>query len=202
MSLADDTQKFCDDTLFYRISSRFRMARLMRGFLCKDIARLAGCSTSMLSKIENGKVLPAIPMLVRIATALDVSMAWMLDEGESLIPTVHSIGIEGVPTKVERRKQRLVEDMTASDKHPFVIRMLAAKGGTDFCQLKDHSGESTFAITRGVLQVHCGDASVLACAGRSFHLQRSETYGFTNGSNADLAVTIFSRPVLSYGTAA
>lgn len=51
-----------------------------------DLARIAHCSQSFLSKVENGSIIPSIPMLMRITTALDVKLSLILGEGH------HSLG--------------------------------------------------------------------------------------------------------------
>jgi mannose-6-phosphate isomerase-like protein (cupin superfamily) len=44
------------------------------------VADAAGCSESLLSKVENGKASPSLPMLHRLAQALDTNIGWMFEE--------------------------------------------------------------------------------------------------------------------------
>ena len=44
------------DLARYAIGTRLRHARLMRGSRLKDVAEAAGCSESMVSKIEKNKI--------------------------------------------------------------------------------------------------------------------------------------------------
>src|SRR5580700_750794 len=55
-----------------------RHARLVKGLRLKDLADLANCSESMISKIENNKSTPSLNTLHRIARALDTSVAELL----------------------------------------------------------------------------------------------------------------------------
>lgn len=44
------------------------------------LGRMAHCSQSFLSKVENGSIIPSIPMLYRLASALDVKPSALLGE--------------------------------------------------------------------------------------------------------------------------
>ncbi|TIV07124.1 MAG: helix-turn-helix transcriptional regulator, partial [Mesorhizobium sp.] len=48
-----------------RLGTRLRLARQTRGMTLKTLATAANCSESLLSKIENGKASPSLPMLHR-----------------------------------------------------------------------------------------------------------------------------------------
>ncbi|WP_237372004.1 helix-turn-helix domain-containing protein [Rhizobium sp. SL42] len=48
----------------------------------KALADAANCSESLLSKIENGKASPSLPMLHRLAGALDTNIGWMFEESD------------------------------------------------------------------------------------------------------------------------
>ena len=53
--------------------ARLRHARLAKGMRQQALADLAGCSKSMLSKIEADRVVPSLPTLQRIAKALEIN---------------------------------------------------------------------------------------------------------------------------------
>lgn len=63
-----------------RLSMRLRLARHLRGMTLRAVADAAGCSESLLSKIENGKASPSLPMLHRLVQALDTNIGWMFEE--------------------------------------------------------------------------------------------------------------------------
>jgi transcriptional regulator with XRE-family HTH domain len=65
--------------------TRLRHARLAKCMRQQALADLAGCSKSMLSKIEADRVVPSLPTLQRIAKALEITLANLLadpPEGE------------------------------------------------------------------------------------------------------------------------
>ena len=74
------TRNPAEDTIPSRLSMRLRLARQLRGMTLKAVADAAGCSESLLSKLENGKASPSLPMLHRLVQALDTNIGWMFEE--------------------------------------------------------------------------------------------------------------------------
>jgi transcriptional regulator with XRE-family HTH domain len=66
-----------------RLGMRLRLARQTRGFTLKSLAEEANCSESLLSKIENGKATPSLPMLHRLVKVLGTNIGWMFEESDS-----------------------------------------------------------------------------------------------------------------------
>jgi transcriptional regulator with XRE-family HTH domain len=54
-----------------QIGGRLKHARLLSGILMRELAEKVGCTESMISKIESGRVVPSLPMLQRLVAALD-----------------------------------------------------------------------------------------------------------------------------------
>src|SRR5262249_49196210 len=73
-----------------RVGGRLKHARLVKELTLKQVARAAGCSESLLSKVENGKAYPSLPMLHRIAAALGTNVGALLmapHEEDSVVST-------------------------------------------------------------------------------------------------------------------
>src|SRR5882757_4386367 len=58
-----------------QVGVRIRHARVLKGLRMRDLAERVGYDESMISKVEAGKVMPSLPMLNRIVTALDRDLA-------------------------------------------------------------------------------------------------------------------------------
>ncbi|MCY1667823.1 helix-turn-helix domain-containing protein [Rhizobium sp. SL86] len=67
----------------FRVGSKLRHARLLQGHTLKELADIIGCSESMLSKLENEKLMPSISFLHRLASALGTSIAELFAEFEA-----------------------------------------------------------------------------------------------------------------------
>lgn len=65
------------------IGVRIRSIRTQQGRTLEDIAQVCDCSKSLLSKIERGKVVPALATLSKIANALGVRISTLMEEGEN-----------------------------------------------------------------------------------------------------------------------
>lgn len=63
-----------------RLGVRLKLARQTRGMTLKALSLKADCSESLLSKVENGKASPSLPMLHKLVEALDTNIGWMFEE--------------------------------------------------------------------------------------------------------------------------
>ena len=64
-----------------RIGPKIKHTRLLKGLTLRDLADAAGCSESLLSKIENGRANPSLKMIHRIASALGTPVAGLFQHG-------------------------------------------------------------------------------------------------------------------------
>lgn len=62
---------------------KIREFRKMRKMTVRRLADESALSASMISQIENGKAAPAFSTMLRIATALGLSLADLLSDGEA-----------------------------------------------------------------------------------------------------------------------
>src|SRR3954464_10043478 len=58
----------------YDIGTKLRHLRLRKKIALVDLGKHTGLSASMLSQLENGKLVPTLPTLARIAMVFDVSL--------------------------------------------------------------------------------------------------------------------------------
>lgn len=58
----------------YELGAKLRQLRLRKKIALADLAKHTGLSPSMLSQLENGKMIPTLPTLARIAMVFDVGM--------------------------------------------------------------------------------------------------------------------------------
>lgn len=62
------------------LGKHLRLFRKEKGMTMVDLGRIAHCSQSFLSKVESGIPVPSLPMLIRIAVALDVKPSSFFDD--------------------------------------------------------------------------------------------------------------------------
>jgi transcriptional regulator with XRE-family HTH domain len=63
-----------------RVGLKMKHTRLLKGLTLKQLADLAGCSESLLSRIENGNANPSIKMMHRVALALNMPVSGLFQE--------------------------------------------------------------------------------------------------------------------------
>jgi transcriptional regulator with XRE-family HTH domain len=71
-----------------RVGTKIRHTRLLNALTLKQVAEGAGCSESVLSKIENGRANPSLKMIHRIAAALGVTVGRLFaqeDDAEHIV---------------------------------------------------------------------------------------------------------------------
>jgi transcriptional regulator with XRE-family HTH domain len=94
------------------LGPRLRERRTELGKTLADVARVAALSTGYLSSIEKGTSIPSLPVLARIAHALEVSLAEILrSSGSVRVARGHMgdrartsrLALEGSPLQIVRR---------------------------------------------------------------------------------------------------
>ena len=64
----------------YDIGSKLRHLRLRKKIALVDLGKHTGLSASMLSQLENGKLIPTLPTLARIAMVFDVGLEFFFGD--------------------------------------------------------------------------------------------------------------------------
>jgi transcriptional regulator with XRE-family HTH domain len=71
------------DDLSHRLAHRLRLERDSRGWSLADLAERSGVSKATVSKIERAEVSPTAVILVRLASAFDLTLAGLMLRAES-----------------------------------------------------------------------------------------------------------------------
>jgi transcriptional regulator with XRE-family HTH domain len=71
------------DDLSHRLAQRLRLERDSRGWSLADLAVRSGVSKATISKIERAEVSPTAVVLVRLASAFDLTLAGLMLRAES-----------------------------------------------------------------------------------------------------------------------
>jgi transcriptional regulator with XRE-family HTH domain len=76
----------------YAIGNKLRQLRLRKKIGLADLGKHTGLSASMLSQLENGKLIPTLPTLARIAMVFDVGVEYFFVEqrGKRPFPVVRA----------------------------------------------------------------------------------------------------------------
>ncbi len=162
-----------EDALGVRVGARIRKRRSELGQKLSDIAASTDLSVSYLSSIENGVKVPSLPVLARIARALETTLAEMLRASASPRikhgsltdePGQEQLSIEGSRLRIARLSSEPGEQGTAPV--PF--------DGSDVFVFVHH-GELTITVDEVVYELGDGDA---------LHSDRPRSTSWASGGEA------------------
>lgn len=63
-----------------RLGLKLRLARRAKGLTLRELAQQSRCSESLLSKVENGRALPSLPLVHRLVRVLETNISWLFEE--------------------------------------------------------------------------------------------------------------------------
>ena len=179
-----------------RVGRQIRHWRLVKGLTLKDMAKLAGCSESFLSKIENDRTTPSLSTLHNIAVALELSISDIFGSGES-----------EVVTRADKRNVLLVDGDESDGDRTRLEQLVPAKkgrllqadmyiippGGGSNGEIQ-HSGEEFGFVMEGSLFLTIDNMSYHLEEGDSFVFRSELTHTFTNKGNTVARVLWVNTP--------
>lgn len=153
------------------LGAQIRMIRKARGMTLRELADKAGCSESMLSKVENGKGNPSINVLHSISRALDTNM------GTLFRPEVG-------PGIVQRKGERHLAQLMGEDGRGVILEYLSphqpghvlqahihiVEPGGSANDAISHEGEEVGYVLEGELE--------LIVEGQAYHLKEGDSFFF------------------------
>lgn len=140
------------------LGSRIRKTRKRMHLTQEQVASRCKCSKSLLSKIENGRIMPAVSTLTRIADTLKVPVSAFIDDS-SQTGTVHIRGSEVKKDKfieTERGYSFFAFAPERSEKliQPFLFEV---EQGKVKHQNLTHTGEEFVYMLEGTVTFRVGD---------------------------------------------
>ncbi len=179
------------------VGRKLRHARRISRLRLRDVAAKAGCSESMLSKIENGRAAPSLNTLHRIAEALDLTVGQLFAsdvERNGLVsrkgqrPLVKFDPLRGGPGSTLERlipydRSRLLQGS---------IHHIAPGGGSEGSI--QHEGEEVAYILRGQIKFTVGEGDYALNAGDSICYRSEQPHGFRNTGRTMASMIIINTP--------
>jgi len=175
---------------------KLRHARMTKGLRLRDLAEKAECSESMLSKIENGRAVPSLKTLYRIAEALDLTVGQLFAqpaEPNGLVsrggerPIVHADPLRNGPgLTLERLIPYHQSHLLQGSIHNI------APGGSG--GLVSHEGEEVAYILEGEVEFLVGDEHFLLKAGDSICYRSEKPHGYRNGGAEHARLIVVNTP--------
>jgi transcriptional regulator with XRE-family HTH domain len=180
------------------LGGRIRYARTLRGLTLKQLATQAGCSESMLSKIECGLASPSLTTLHRTAQALQTNVA----ELTTLVQTPPSPVMRAADRPVVQfatgktgsksiRLERLVPPLRGQllqgDIHVL-------QPGTPSTESIQHQGEEIGYVLQGSLSLTIGEGTYQLYPGDSFYFASEQSHSYWNSGDEVTKVLWINTP--------
>ena len=166
-----------------KLGVRLKLARQTKQMTLKNLAASAGCSESLLSKIENGKASPSLPMLHRLVEALGTNIGRMFEEVD---------GEEGIVFRAGQRPfitldpLRQGDGITLERVIPYSVGHLLQcnihhidAGGSSAGPIQ-HVGEEVGYVVAGEVELIVDDLSFRLFEGDSFAFQSGRPHHYCN----------------------
>ncbi len=185
----------------YELGEKIRQLRMRKKISLVDLGKHSGLSASMLSQLENGKLIPTLPTLARVAMVFDVGLD-------------HFFG--------DRRKSRLLSLVRKEDRirfpersdHPdptYFFECLAFSTQeksiqaylADFPERRAdapqsfhfHAGAEFMHVTSGSIVIEFSDEEYVLEEGDSVYFDPSEPHAYRgNSPGKNLAIVITTPP--------
>jgi transcriptional regulator with XRE-family HTH domain len=165
------------------LGSRLRTARRTKGWTMKQLAATAGCSESLLSKIENGKNLPSLPLLHRLVQVLETNIGWLFGDRASQRNIVFRAGQRPVIALDPRHRGEgiaLERVIPFSDMHLLQCNIHhIAEGGSSAGPIA-HEGEEVGYVLAGRIELIVDGKSHRLAAGDAFVFRSDRQHAYRN----------------------
>ncbi len=183
----------------YLIGQKLRALRLRRSMGLTQLGQRTGLSPALLSKIENGKLVPTIPTLLRIATVFDVTL-------DHFFQNEHRRRIISVTRKLEREKaaerrlspgegydlERL--DLGAGERkfQPYLAEFFPVAGNP---RLHMHQGFEFLHVLKGKLELTIGSDPAVLEQGDSIYFDSNLRHAYRSlGQESCTALMVLAYP--------
>lgn len=159
------------------LGARIRHARRVAHLTMTQVATRAGCSESLISKIENGQATPSLSMLHRIAGALDTNIATLTTEEAPVEGPVLRRGERPVIRTGGITLERLVLPKRGG---LLQANIHIVEPGVETDGQIVHVGEEVGYVLEGQLELWLGEKRHLIETGDAFTFSSQLPHGYRN----------------------
>lgn len=184
----------------YEIGFKLRQLRLRKKIALVDLGKHTGLSASMLSQLENGKLIPTLPTLARIAMVFDVGLEHFFAD-KSLRRTFALIRAEErlkFPDRPDSPVPGYFFEVLAygtNDKSMSAYLAEFPKRSSREVREHVHDGSEFVHVIEGELQIHYQAEDHVLRAGDSLYFDASEVHSYCGQSEQPVAkAIIFTTP--------
>lgn len=185
------TMELNSNILIHRIGAKIRENRKEKKIRLIDLAEGAQMSSAMMSKIENGRIIPTIPKLLNIINFLEITPEDFFAEinGNDDFPGFLIIKKKEYKTYVKEETAEGFHYESIIEKnlegHAFQISLVTLEPNNYRPKVSTAAYEFIFLI-EGEIEYHIGDKTLILEKGDSFFFDGSIPHVPMNKSNKDV----------------
>ncbi len=165
------------------LGRKLRDTRRNRNLTLRDVAEGAGVSEGHLSKVENDKVAPSLPVLHRVAAVLGINLARLFENGGGDPAAVARAGERPLITLDPLRRGTgvtLERVIAYAPEHQLQCNIhIMEPGGASDGQIS-HRGEEVGIVLEGEIDLLLGGEVHRLHAGDTFHFDSELAHGYRN----------------------
>jgi transcriptional regulator with XRE-family HTH domain len=178
-----------------KIGSQVRHYRLVRRLMLRTLAEQAGCSESLLSRIENNLVTPSLSTLHRICKVLNVGVAALLEETADTTCTVYSAGERPVLARAMGSNNIEAEAFTPNAASQLLEGLIVVleQGGHSEGEIA-HDGEECGYIIEGEMELVVAGKIYNLSPGDTFAFKSSQTHSYRNTGSGPTRIVWVNTP--------
>jgi transcriptional regulator with XRE-family HTH domain len=159
------------------IGEKITQIREMRKVSIQELSERSGMDITLVQKIEQGKNVPSLAPLIKIARALGVRLGTFLDDSDSYGPVVvrsgdHQKGVRFTSQASEDRQHlnffSLASDKAGRNMEPFIVDIIP--GQQSDSMLSSHEGEEFIYVLEGEVEINYGKEIYKLAKGDSIYL--------------------------------
>ncbi len=183
----------------YEIGAKLRQLRLRKKIALVDLGKHTGLSASLLSQLENGKLVPTLPTLARIAMVFDVSLDYFFGDKRRRKPVAVVRAAERMrfPDRAGSVKPNYFFECLAYSAQDKAMQAYLAefpKRETDDIEEHFHEGSEFIHVLEGSVSVHYQGDDVILKAGDSAFFDASEPHGYRGASRTPAKAIVVTAP--------
>jgi len=158
------------------IGDRIRLLRLQQNRTIAAIAKKCQVSKSLISKIENGKVIPSVGVLIKIAGVLGAPVSALIERENNA---------NAVYTSKEKSHKEMIRTERGIYLHPFATEhknnkiqpfLHVAYKGEILPRVDSHQGQEFIFVLKGILKFQVGNVEYILKEGDSIYFDSLEKH--------------------------
>jgi transcriptional regulator with XRE-family HTH domain len=183
----------------YQVGSKLRQLRLRKKIGLADLGRHTGLSPSMISQLENGKLIPTLPTLARIAMVFDVGLDHFFTARRKRRPFSVVRGDEPItlPEKADKaRPAYFFQCLAFAAQEKSLQAYVAEFPRRQANEIEEHShdGAEFLHVLEGSLEIRHGGELFELRAGDSVYFDSSELHSYRGTSRTPAKAVVITTP--------